>query len=417
MAEAQRLDPAVWPDPRAIDEARLQALGIRIVRGTNVWLVTDLPASDAIDRLPDELALAVPQLANYFRVPKEKLDGWRVQAYLVRDKNRFIAAGLMPPKPYDAFPHGLSMGYELWVNDQDSDYYRRALLLHELTHSFMATQLGGCGPGWYMEAVAEQMGAHRLSTSGASLRIGQMPATREAAPLWGRVPLVRQTPVPLTLEAVMKIDNRESLPVKSYAVLWALARFMDSHPRYQERWRKLPRIVLQQDFNDRFRRGFASDWKELNTEFSLFASTLEYGHDIVRESINFRPGVALEPRSSRQTVLAVDRGWQPSGVALVVGQQYRYQASGQYVIAHEPDGTPWPCEAGGVTLDYHGGRPLGQLLAAIDTPGGFLRPIPLGVEGQFRASANGTLYLRVNDSPAKLKENKGELQVTITAVE
>ena len=50
------------------------------------------------------------------------------------------------------------MGAELWLHDQPTAYYRRHLLLHEGTHVFMASFLGGCGPGWYMEGTAELFG-------------------------------------------------------------------------------------------------------------------------------------------------------------------------------------------------------------------------------------------------------------------
>ena len=59
-----------------------------------------------------------------------------VHAMVLVDRQKFAAAGLMPAGN-EEFPHGLSIGYELWVANQSSDYYRRHLLLHELTHSFI----------------------------------------------------------------------------------------------------------------------------------------------------------------------------------------------------------------------------------------------------------------------------------------
>lgn len=377
--------------------------------------MTDLPASLEMDELPRVAAAAVPLLAEYFSVDSEELADWRVQAYLIDDKAKFAAAGLLPPAEHAEFPHALSMGYEVWVNRQASTYYSRGLLLHELTHSFMSTQLGGCGPGWYMEAVAELMGGHAWNNETGELRLRVLPATRDDAPYWGRVPLVRAA-APLTIDAVMKVDNRRALPVKSYSAVWALAKFMDAHPRYRDRFRKLPENVLRQNFNDQFRRAYARDRKALNAEFGLFTATLEYGHDIEREAIAFRRGAPLAAKTQAAKVtIRADRGWQSSGVAVQEGQGYRYEAKGQFVIAKDPDGTPWPAEANGVTLAYQGGRPLGQLLAAVAAPGGLLQPLALDVAGEFTAPATGTLYLRVNDSPAELAENEGVLSVTLTA--
>ena len=70
----------------------------------------------------------------------------------------------------------------------------------------------------------------------------------------------------------------------------------------------------------------------------------------------------------RSVTIAADRGWQSSGVWLEAGKSYHVTASGRYQIAAEKsnDGEKaWPCEPGGVTIEYHDGRPLGMLLGAM----------------------------------------------------
>ena len=78
------------------------------------------------------------------------------------------------------------------------------------------------------------------------------------------------------------------------------------------------------------------------------------------------------------------------------------------------------CEPGGVTIRYYRGRPLGMLLGAVraDTPGatgpnGLLKPLPLGLDTTLTAPRDGTLYLRINDSPGELADNAGSLAVEI----
>jgi hypothetical protein len=99
-------------------------------------------------------------------------------------------------------------------------------------------------------------------------------------------------------------------------------------------------------------------------------------------------------------------------------------ATGRYVIAAEQrDGAtiPWPCEPGGVTIDYHDGRPLGILLGAIDVrdagnaseSGTFAEPLTIGTRAVVKPKTSGTLYLRVNDSAGKLGDNRGTLVVKI----
>ena len=92
----------------------------------------------------------------------------------------------------------------------------------------------------------------------------------------------------------------------------------------------------------------------------------------------------------------------------------------------------WWCEPGGVTIRYHRGSPLGILQAVIlpepskaslrgdspigqGRPGRLLKPIDIGAADAMTADVTGTLYLRVNDSPGELSDNRGQIEVTISA--
>src|SRR5207237_7879020 len=110
--------------------------------------------SPAVDELPAVFDAAIPQWVAYFGVEKTLWPDWRMNGFLIVDKERFRRAGVLP-ETLPEFSHGYSYGYELWMNEQPSDYYRRHLLLHEGTHGFMNTVLGSCGPPWYMEGTAE----------------------------------------------------------------------------------------------------------------------------------------------------------------------------------------------------------------------------------------------------------------------
>ena len=420
IAPAQR-PAAQWPPPRALDTARLQRAGLRVIDGQHLRLVTDLPSSPAIDELPRVVDAAVNQWADYFRVPRKKVKDWRVQAYLIGQREPFDALGLMPAG-HDHFPHGLSMGYEVWLHEQPSDYYRRHLLLHEATHSFMSTLLGGCGPGWYMEGIAEMLGTHDWDAATDELALGVMPANRETVPMWGRIKALREAFAEgqaLGVPAVMRIDNREILGDDSYAWVWALAKWFDAHPRYRERFRKLSDDVLRDDFNDLLRESYRDDWTDVLWEWQYFISTIDYGYDIDREALAFAAERELQAGGAEVSI-AANRGWQSTGLRVEAGHRYELTANGRFVIGREGDGTPWPCEAGGITLEYHASRPLGMLLAAID-PGSdstarlaaFTEPIAVGLGAKFGASRSGVLWLRLNDSPARLAENEGEVRVKI----
>jgi hypothetical protein len=64
--------------------------------------------------------------------------------------------------------------------------------------------------------------------------------------------------------------------------------------------------------------------------------------------------------------------------------------------------------------------PLGTLQAAVrpdrldraeDSP--LLKPMTVGLGTTLSPTRAGTLYLRVNDSPAELADNAGEIEVTV----
>ena len=144
---------------------------------------------------------------------------------------------------------------------------------------------------------------------------------------------------------------------------------------------------------------------------------LDYGYDIPREAIIYE-ATGTDSGETTAVDIRADRGWQSTGLVVSAGTTYSLQAAGRYQVAREPK--IWWCEPGGVTLRYHGGYPLGMLLAGVSdqtqplpgiTPLAHPEPIGLGRELQFATS--GTLFLRVNDSPAELADNAGQLRVKI----
>jgi hypothetical protein len=462
---------------RPADQSRIHRAGIRTLTSQHLTLYTDLPSSPEVDRLPGLFDQAVPQWAEYLGVSDGRTDDWHVEACLIKYRRRFDAAGLMPPAGNDQFAHGLSADNRLWLYDQPTDYYRSHLLLHEGTHAFMAALLGGCGPGWYMEGVAELLATHRLETSKSASKRGQaprssaherdsataseepvpflqlriMPRSRAEVPMLGRIKLVQDAFAAghaLTLPEVMQTDNTKALENEAYAWCWAAAVFLDLHPRYRDRFRGMQRHVLDRDFNEIFRRQYAIDWSDLMVEWQAFVATLDYGYDFERMAIEFRRGEPLAGK--REVTIVADRGWQSSGVWLEAGQTYRISAGGRYQIAEErtADGAkPWPCEPGGATIEYYAGQPLGILLGAIDArtdkpsaesnrerdsdqvaraaeatlakptspiaEATLAKPLAIGLARTVTPTASGTLYLRVNDSAGRLADNQGTLTVTI----
>jgi hypothetical protein len=140
-------------------------------------------------------------------------------------------------------------------------------------------------------------------------------------------------------------------------------------------------------------------------------------------AIDFQKGEPLTGQP-RKVDVSAERGWQSSGVWLDANKAYKVTAAGRYQIAGDPAGDAkrvWPCEPGGVSIDYHDGHPLGMLLGAIvpdaesasNATMSFAEPIQVGLSATIKPAVGGTLYLRVNTPAANLVDNHGSLVATV----
>jgi hypothetical protein len=401
------------PPAREVDAKRAAAAGLRELAGRHVRIFTDLPSSPAVDELPTVFDAAIPLWAKYFELDESSVRG-KFLGFLISDREKFAALGLLPEENRD-FLNGYNRNYEFWLVEQPSDYYRRHLFLHEGTHAFMQTQLGGAGAGWYMEGMAELLGTHRWQDG--KLELGVMPASKEDVPMWGRVKIIRdavQAGKPWPIEAVLEVDNRRQLDTEHYAWTWALATMLDGTPAFREEFRALKGVVADTEFNDKFRDAYSPKQRLLSQQWAAFVAQLDYGYDFERMAIALQPAAK---RSAAEVSIAADRGWQATGWKLEAGKSYRIIATGQFQIAN--DGAPWPCQPNGVTIEYHDGMPLGALLGAIastkpsEGDPSFASPMLIGSEAAIQPKSDGVLCLRVNDSPAKLGDNAGSVDVKI----
>jgi hypothetical protein len=404
-----------------------ESSGIRKLSGKYITIFTDVPSSPDVDGLPAVFDAAVPRWAEYFGVDLATKKPWQARGYLIGDRRRFEALGLMPPGGNANFVNGISMGAELWFVDQPTAYYRRHLLLHEGTHVFMASFLGGCGPGWYMEGTAELFATHRYDPETGQLALRIMPQSREEVPMLGRIKLIRDAFADgkrLTLADVMRLDNRVQMGNEAYAWCWAAAKLLDTHPRYRDRFHALYKNVLDPNFDELMRTAYAKDWSDLNAEWAAYVATLDHGYDFERMAIDFKSHGLINSGDAWMIGIAADRGWQSSGYELKAGRTYKITAKGRYQIATElVDGQSrdWPCEPGGVTIEYHDGHPLGTLLGAVRREGdapqagemSFSEPVAIGLEATLKPKISGTLFLRVNDAASKLGDNHGRLTVDV----
>ena len=401
------------PPAREVDVQRAAAAGLRELAGRHVRIFTDLPSSPAVDELPAVFDAAIPQWAKYFDLDENSIDG-KFLGFVVGDREKFAALNLLPEENRD-FVNGYARNYEFWLVEQPSDYYRRHLMLHEGTHAFMQTQLGGAGAGWYMEGMAELLGTHRWGDG--KLELGVMPTSKEDVPMWGRIKIIRdavKAGKPWPIEAVLEVDNRRQLDTEHYAWTWALAAMLDGTPAFRKEFSTLKQHVADPGFNAKFKAALGGKRGLVNQQWAAFVDQLDYGYDVERMAIALQPAAKL---SASEISIAADRGWQATGWKLEAGKSYRITATGQFQIAN--DGEPWPCEPNGVTIEYHDGMPLGVLLGAIastkpsDGDPSFAKPMLIGNEAVIQPKSDGVLCLRVNDSPARLGDNFGEVEVRL----
>jgi hypothetical protein len=192
--------------------------------------------------------------------------------------------------------------------------------------------------------------------------------------------------------------------------------FLDGHPNYRERFRKLLKYVNDDHFNRRLSEAFGDDGWKLAEEWQVFANDIAYSYDMTRTVIDFKPGRPL-PAAGAKVHVAADQGWQNSGIRLEGSKAYRLRGSGKYQVAKGSH--VWYSEPGGVSVRYYHGRPLGVLLACLHPDGAakdtspFVAPLVVGLGATVHPPQSGTLYFRTNISSGELDGAAGNLTVTV----
>ena len=202
------------------------------------------------------------------------------------------------------------------------------------------------------------------------------------------------------------------MKVEPYAWSWAAAAFLDNHPRYRERFRRLPKFVDDADFNRRFAETFSSDAAQLAEEWQVFISDIAYGYDFCRTQIDFRAGVKLPAASGAKLTVAADRGWQNTGVRLEAGKAYDCKPAGG--IRSAKSRGVWWSEPNGVSIhSFTASRWACCWRPFVRTTRPRHKPVShaaaAGLSTVIRPTHSGTLYLRVNVSDGELDSAAGTL--------
>ena len=401
------------------DLEALKARGLRVIQSPHLTLVTDVRERPDVEEFNQVFEAAISQWCDYFQIPSSDIEGWHLTGVVITDPNQkqsFVDAGLFPDD-LPPFPAAFQRGRMFWVYLQDGDYYTRHLLIHEGTHAFMETFLGGLGAPWYAEGMAELLGLHRWAKP--ELAMNYQIQNREEVPYWGRVKLIREdrdAGQGKSLAEVFELKVEDFRRVNGYAWAWAACQFLDRHPEYQGQFRKLPDLAKLNpvEFNRRYRKMLSAKKREAEWQWQNFITEMEYGYDVLN-AVPIAVNSRRADENKFQFELATNRGWQDTQIDVKPGDRLQIEAAGMFRV--KEDKQPWPCDAGGVTIEYYDGRPLGRLIALIRSPQNELSgPIDIGRRKELKGELAGRLLLRINESPANWEDNEGVLEITVKAL-
>lgn len=411
-----------WPRP-SISDRQLALGALRKYATPHFDLITDIADDQAAELAPLVEAM-LPFWSEYFGPLPPAPDGsdFHMTGYVMRDRDAFVRAELLPETLPLLF-HGRQIGNQFWMNFQTFDYYRRHLLLHEATHVFMR-HLPGCdesAPLWYLEGMAEILATHAVQADGR-VTFNVMPQNRSQFSGHERIEMVRREVAAdraLSVAEITAFKARDFERAEPYGWCWALCRFLDSHPRYQARFRSAARQLSRRPVAECLSEAFREVHDRLEIDWFAFIGDLDIGCDLERSTLTIP-----EPRADAVSAaidIHSDRGWQPAGMKVEAGRRYSVTASGRFTLADQP--RPWISEADGISFRYRDGHPLGQLQACVLNDSGtpaergrsLLTVHPLGNSRELESSWTGPLYLRLNDAPGERADNRGTVHVVVQA--
>ena len=415
------------PQYRIVDETqelnrqRLSAAGIHVLESRRLILLTDVNPVSVQD---------LPLLADYYFDYLENVCGrlrpsrsdteFQATGCLISDFQLFQSLGLVPG-PVIGMHHGQQFGYRFWIREQTEDYYRRHLLLHEFAHVYMTcdTGLSDIPDGWFMEGAAEVFATH-ATVEGTTL-FGLLPKTVSGFEGWGRISTIkRQRMDPVHTDFMLQtIPSMDQLRFPKgtlagdnarYAWWWAFSWMLGNHPDYADEWIRLCRCRGTDEFRQQI-RNLENRHKRLATDWLLFAESLCENFD---RNLSFPQHSEPDKLPHAELTLRANRSWQDTSWELTANTPVMIECSGTCVV--EQTTAPWISEPNGVTLEYKQGRPLGEVVAVLVSPGAnwISRRIAVGKRGIITTPRPGRLWMQINDSANSRNNNSGSYHIRIS---
>jgi hypothetical protein len=407
----------------AQDQSPIESLrdGFKRWEQGRLTLITDLPIDDELRAWPEVLDQAIAAWTQQWRLDASHSQSWRLTAYLIGDRKRFLESGLEAQIP--SFEDGYQMRDTVFLIEQPSVYYRRHLFLHEATHWAMYRGFGGAGSPWYMEGMADLYGTHRWKDR--KLSLGIVPNSPTEVPQWGRFKrlkdMLSRDEVP-TLKQIVSYSNDSVNRMDRYVWSWAACLFFANHPRYREAFAAAsePPLDYSMRVSQRLLQSLDASWPWVVAEWNGFLSDFDFGCD-PSSSMPLLEDTRWNTIESGETIrcnVLATKGWQPTGIRVRAGQSLQITAEGSCQIGIGSNGRQWTSEPQGVTVRYHAQQPLGRLMATIiPLPDGeqtrLWQSTAIGRSADLTIESEGLLLLKINDTPGGLEDNHGSYQVAI----
>ena len=418
----QEINPQM-PAPLIVDIERVRAAGIEAYEGEFVTIYTDVRDDVAAQGWVDLYDAAIDPWCSALKIRPELTDGYRLAGMVMQDIERFKKCGLVPAD-LPGFPAGYSRGHEFWLFAQKDDYYTRHLILHEGTHALMNWFHGSTGPPWFSEGMAEWVALHHWN--GRRVKLAVDMGSADECPGWGRIGTIKRM---VSAKKAMSLDDVFNIPpsafreVRYYAWSWAACEFLSSHRLTAALFEELPKNAKMPfaDFNAQLQRKLQPHRAVLDRDWGLFINELDYGYKVQASVLGEAKPIEKGTGPEQVFSISAAHSWQSTGIKVAPGDRLKIAAAGQFTVGETTE--PWICQAGGITIEYYSGQPLGKLM-------GCLIPQTLTQEqiadvqawqpfaiGQAKAAVEmptaGILCLRINESPGALGDNSGHLEVSI----
>jgi len=361
----------------------------------NFRIVTDLPVPEATEllvRLETMLELVSLYYGPRIRRP--------IDMYVAQEIDEWPDAwqDRMSPDGIEQIRNGRGYTYTRFLDigsrtvDSAAIVYtsgRDGLAQHEAVHAYCMLAFGRTGPIWYREGMAEVGRCWRNDDTAvqASTQLLQY---------------VRSTE-PRSLSAIVNDSVQAAADTDENSVWrWALCHLLGCNENYTRRFKTLGLALLTgQDID--FWHVYGSQSPEIEFEFRLFLKHLETGYRVDLCSWDWKTVAAAPRRGGARSRIQARRGWQASRATVAAGQEFRFDATGEWSI----DSDRSPVSADGNARG--GGRLVGCILSDYTLSDEF----ELGRTGTFVAPVDGSLFLRCRDLWGEVADNHGTINVQI----